>query len=156
MEDEEAFTIEEGAWVARKLENEGICLVEISHSSVASWFRKRSHGITSPEKEAVLLPDAQILRKAITVPIALVMGMRSLPVMEEIIQSGAADFISLCRPLIREPGLIRRWRAGDTRPADCISCTGTDHESQYGCFNINGNGKLCVYCRQLKKSENKL
>jgi 2,4-dienoyl-CoA reductase-like NADH-dependent reductase (Old Yellow Enzyme family) len=155
LEDEEAFSIEEGAQVSRKLEDEGICLIEISHSSVAPLFRKSFLGITSPEKEAGLLPEARILRKTITVPIALVMGMRSLPVMEKIIQSGVADFISLCRPLIREPGLIKRWKDGDTRPADCISCTGTDHASQYGCFNLDENGKLCVYCRQLKKSENR-
>ena len=141
--------------MAGKLEDEGICLIEISHSSVTPSARKSFIGITSPEKEAVLLPEARILRKTVTAPIALVMGIRSLPVMEEIIQSGVADFISLCRPLIREPGLIKRWKDGDTRPADCISCSGTDYISQYGCFNLDENSKLCIYCRQLKKMEDR-
>jgi len=155
LEDEDAFTIEEGAQVAKKLEDEGICLIEVSHSGVAPSFRKRFIGITSPEKEAALLPEFRILRKSITAPLALVMGLRSLPVMEEIIRSGDADFIALCRPLIREPGLIKRWKDGDTRPADCISCTGTDYlsPSGSGCFNVDENGKLCIYCRQLKKLE---
>jgi 2,4-dienoyl-CoA reductase-like NADH-dependent reductase (Old Yellow Enzyme family) len=37
---------------------------------------------------------------------------------------GATDYISLARPLIREPRLVARWRAGDTAPACCISDNG--------------------------------
>jgi 2,4-dienoyl-CoA reductase-like NADH-dependent reductase (Old Yellow Enzyme family) len=110
-------------------------------------------GILSPEKEAVLLPDARVIRDATTLPLALVMGMRSLPVMEDIVASGVADFISLCRPLIREPGLIKRWKEGDTRPADCISCKGPDREPPYGCFNPDEAGRLHVYCRQLNQKK---
>ncbi len=32
-----------------------------------------------------------------------------------------ADFISLCHPLIREPGLINDWKRGDTHRATCVS-----------------------------------
>jgi len=33
-----------------------------------------------------------------------------------------ADFISLCRPLIREPGIIKEWEKGTRRKPACISC----------------------------------
>ena len=36
--------------------------------------------------------------------------------------STEAGLVSLCRPLIREPGLINYWRKGDTHRARCISC----------------------------------
>ena len=36
--------------------------------------------------------------------------------------SGEADFISMARPLIREPGLPGRWERGDRREARCTSC----------------------------------
>ena len=130
-----------------------MCNFEISYGVVDPSKRKDFLGITSPEKEAVFLPEARAIRKATPVPISLVTGLRSLPVMENVIRSGAAEFISICRPLIREPGLIKRWKEGDTRPADCISCGGATHKSLYGCFNPDENGKMHVYCRQLRKSD---
>jgi len=151
LEDDGGMTIEEGAQVVETLEEEGVCLVEISYSVIDPPQRKKFLGITSPEKEAVLLPEARVIRKATSVPLALVTGLRSLPVMEEVIESGVADLISICRPLIREPGLIKRWKEGDTRPADCISCKGTTHKSQYGCFNPDEKGKMHIYCKQLKE-----
>jgi 2,4-dienoyl-CoA reductase-like NADH-dependent reductase (Old Yellow Enzyme family) len=42
--------------------------------------------------------------------------------MEEVIHNKEADFISLSRPLIREPGIINEWKRGDRRSAECISC----------------------------------
>ncbi|MFC1533035.1 NADH:flavin oxidoreductase [Thermodesulfobacteriota bacterium] len=145
------LTIEEGARVASELEKKGISLIEISFNMGGPSLRENLFGITSPDREAVLLPVARVIKKSTSIPLALVTGLRSLPVMEEIIHSGVVDFISLCRPLIREPGLIKRWKEGDTRPADCISCKGTSHISQYGCFNPDKNGKMRIYCRQLKK-----
>ena len=32
------------------------------------------------------------------------------------------DYISMARPLIREPGLANRWLQGDRKLAMCISC----------------------------------
>ena len=42
--------------------------------------------------------------------------------MEEVIQKNETDFISLCRPLIREPGIIKEWEEGSRRKSACISC----------------------------------
>jgi 2,4-dienoyl-CoA reductase-like NADH-dependent reductase (Old Yellow Enzyme family) len=138
----EGLTIAEGAEVAAVLEREGVCFVEVSHGMRGRAFRKRSTGRkTAPIQEAYLLPDAEIVRSSISVPLALVGGMRSLPVMEEVVASGAVDCVSLCRPLIREPDLIKRWRKGDTRSADCVSC--------WGCLRTNPDGRSDVHCRQL-------
>lgn len=153
LEEGPGLTIGESVEVIKALEKEGICNVEISYSVIDTPLRKRFLGITKPEKEAVLLPEARVIRDTVSVSLALVTGMRSLPVMEEVTRSGAADLISICRPLIREPDLIKRWKEGDTRPADCISCRGDTHKSLYGCFNPDDTGKMHVYCRQLKKKK---
>ena len=137
------LSIEEGALAAKALEEEGICLIEISNGFLGTSTYKIHLGINAPDKEATLLNDARVVRQATKGPLCLVAGMRSLPVMERIVTSGAADLVALCRPLIREPGLIKRWKEGDVRPAECISCG--------GCFNKGENGKLQIYCRQLKK-----
>ncbi len=49
-------------------------------------------------------------------------GLRSFELVEEIVTKGETDFIGLCRPLIREPDLIRRWQNGDHAKSTCISC----------------------------------
>jgi 2,4-dienoyl-CoA reductase-like NADH-dependent reductase (Old Yellow Enzyme family) len=42
--------------------------------------------------------------------------------MEEIVEGGEADLISMSRPLIREPLLVKRFREGTADSASCISC----------------------------------
>lgn len=143
LEAEAGLTIQDGATVARALEKEGVALIEISHGIHDRKFQQKSTGVTSPGKEAYLLPDARVIRAYTTGPLCLVGGLRSLPVMEDIVGSGVVDGISICRPIIREPDLIKRWREVDTRPADCISC--------HGCFNRDEQGKMHIFCRQLKK-----
>jgi 2,4-dienoyl-CoA reductase-like NADH-dependent reductase (Old Yellow Enzyme family) len=55
------------------------------------------------------------------VPLILVGGIRSLDIAGKFLQDGICDYIALCRPLIREPELINRWKSGDKRAASCIS-----------------------------------
>jgi 2,4-dienoyl-CoA reductase-like NADH-dependent reductase (Old Yellow Enzyme family) len=115
LDDGEGMTIEEGARVAAALEQEGVCFIEVSHGMPGRSFRKMSRGKEkAPIQEAYLLPDARVVRGSTSVPLAVVGGMRSLSVMEQAIDSGAVNCISLCRPLIREPDLIKRWKNGDT------------------------------------------
>jgi 2,4-dienoyl-CoA reductase-like NADH-dependent reductase (Old Yellow Enzyme family) len=68
----------------------------------------------------------------------LVGGMRSLEKMESVLATGAADYFSMCRPLIREPDLPARWSNGDRSRAKCVSCS--------GCFGParKGEGIRCV------------
>jgi 2,4-dienoyl-CoA reductase-like NADH-dependent reductase (Old Yellow Enzyme family) len=143
LDDGEGMTIEEGASLAAALEGEGVSLIEVSHGLPGRSLRKLSHGKEkAPIREAYLLPDARVVRGATSLPLCVVGGMRSLPAMEEAIESGAVDCVSLCRPLIREPDLIARWKRGDTRPADCLSCG--------ACMKGNNEGGSDVRCRQIR------
>jgi 2,4-dienoyl-CoA reductase-like NADH-dependent reductase (Old Yellow Enzyme family) len=56
------------------------------------------------------------------VPLIVVGGMRSPSLMETVVREGRADFISLCRPFIREPLLIREWSEGADTPPSCTNC----------------------------------
>ncbi|MGC8960158.1 MAG: NADH:flavin oxidoreductase [Chloroflexia bacterium] len=74
------------------------------------------------EREAYNLPDALPIRQALPqVPMSLVGGMRSRAVMEEVLAQGF-DFVSLGRPLIRQPNLPRLLEQGQVDAASCISC----------------------------------
>lgn len=49
-------------------------------------------------------------------------GVRSFELAEEAIGNGDADLVGMCRPLIKEPGLINDWMRGDRHRAACVSC----------------------------------
>ena len=69
------------------------------------------------------LSAAQIIKPILgKVPLILVGGIRRLTEMEDILAEKEADFLSMSRPLIREPFLPRRMRTGKTDEAACISC----------------------------------
>lgn len=69
------------------------------------------------------LAAAKLIRQSTPgLPIMLVGGLRRLSHMEEIVEGGKADFISMCRPFIREPDLVNRMGSGSTEAAACTSC----------------------------------
>jgi 2,4-dienoyl-CoA reductase-like NADH-dependent reductase (Old Yellow Enzyme family) len=49
-------------------------------------------------------------------------GNREVEQMEKLIEDKLADAISMCRPFIREPYLVKRFREGKTKKAACVSC----------------------------------
>lgn len=49
-------------------------------------------------------------------------GNRRVEQMEKLINDGDADAISMCRPFIREPYLVKRIKEGKTKKAACVSC----------------------------------
>lgn len=55
-------------------------------------------------------------------PLITVGGFRRVNHMEEALEKGSTDFISMCRPLIREPSLVRKLQEGKAETAACISC----------------------------------
>ncbi len=62
--------------------------------------------------------------------------------MEAFVQKQEADFISLCRPLIKEPGIVKIWQSGKARRPGCISCN--------QCYEALRKGHA-LHCVQEKK-----
>jgi 2,4-dienoyl-CoA reductase-like NADH-dependent reductase (Old Yellow Enzyme family) len=62
------------------------------------------------------------IKKEVNIPVMLVGGLRTFELIGEIVQNKETDFISLSRPLIREPNIINDWKRGDRHRAKCISC----------------------------------
>lgn len=82
--------------------------------------------IGRPEQQSYFLEYAE--QVDVPVPIILVGGNRDVERLEAIVQGGKVDFIALCRPLIREPNLPNRWRAGiGRRVPECVSCNSCLH-----------------------------
>jgi 2,4-dienoyl-CoA reductase-like NADH-dependent reductase (Old Yellow Enzyme family) len=75
-----------------------------------------------PEPEAYFLPLARALRRRVDTTIILVGGLRRPETLSALIEDGDADFLSMARPLIREPDLVRRLAAGEQGMPACVSC----------------------------------
>jgi 2,4-dienoyl-CoA reductase-like NADH-dependent reductase (Old Yellow Enzyme family) len=75
-----------------------------------------------PFKEAYFLPYARQLKPTLKIPLILVGGIRTPETAERILETGAADFISMARPLVREPDLPNKWLSGRRVAAQCTSC----------------------------------
>ena len=110
--------------VAAAVLMEGAGLDAIEISSGMSKFAKSGSArlaITSAKKEAYNREDAVLFKRRLKIPVLLVGGLRSLEVAERLVTEGACDFISMSRPFIREPDLVKRWQSGDRRKAACTS-----------------------------------
>jgi 2,4-dienoyl-CoA reductase-like NADH-dependent reductase (Old Yellow Enzyme family) len=141
------LTPEEFVQVGKMLAEAGIDAIEVSGGLAISAKTLPSQlGINKEDKEAYFQEEAQALKKQTAVPIILVGGNRSFHVAERIVEEGVADYISMSRPLIREPHLINRWKAGDLTKSACVS--------DNMCFQPAREGKG-IYCVTEKKEKAK-
>ncbi len=117
------LTFKDSSWVCKRLSEMGIDAIELSGGvQAAGELAAARQNINTMDKEAYFKGFAKELKSLISCPLLLVGGIRSLEVIESLYKEGCADFFSLSRPLISEPGLIKRWKEGDRRRARCISC----------------------------------
>jgi 2,4-dienoyl-CoA reductase-like NADH-dependent reductase (Old Yellow Enzyme family) len=139
---------EDSLQAGKMLAENGIDAIELSGGVLIGGKLNPSRmGIKSEEKEAYFQNEARAFRGQVNVPLILVGGNRSFQVAERIVDEGVADYISLCRPLIREPGLINRWQSGDLGRAACLS--------DNMCFEpaMKGEGIYCLTEERQKKKD---
>lgn len=136
---EGGLTLEDSLKVGVMLQKNGMDAIEVSGGTLVSGkFGPSRPGIKTEEKEAYFRDAGKAFKEALDIPIILVGGNRSFRMAERLVEEGYADYISMSRPLIREPHLIKRWAAGDLRKAECVS----DNQ----CFSpgMEGKGVYCV------------
>jgi 2,4-dienoyl-CoA reductase-like NADH-dependent reductase (Old Yellow Enzyme family) len=120
---DKGLTVDDMLHGAALLEQAGIDAIELSGGTAYSGRRipVRIAKIDTEEKVVFYKAAAKRYKERITVPLMLVGGIRSYEIAEQLVDKGIADYISLCRPLIREPNLINRWKQGNTSKATCLS-----------------------------------
>ncbi|HBF34984.1 TPA: NADH:flavin oxidoreductase [Candidatus Sumerlaeota bacterium] len=137
---ENGMTREESAELAGLLEKASVNAIELSGGTMTSdamLIPPRPGALKKTENEVYYRAAAALHKQRLSIPVLLVGGIRSYEVAEELIESGTADYISLARPLVVEPDLVKRWHAGDKARALCISC------NQCLGFASNGSGIRC-------------
>jgi len=118
--------------VAVALESAGVCAIEVSGGIFEAGEVMSRPGINSPEVEAYFKEYARMIKHGVGIPVMLVGGLRSRAVMEEMLASGCANMVSLCRPFIREPDLVVKFREG-AQEVECTSCNQCFDESGVRC-----------------------
>lgn len=121
------ITIDEGKKIAKLLVDAGYDAIEPSGGVIELQAKTNnalpSKLIKNPEDENFLLAEAKELRPIMkNCALIQVGGIRNPISAENMLQEDICDFISLSRPLIREPDLPNRWQQGDFSTATCISC----------------------------------
>ena len=139
---EGGYTVDDMLEVASLLEEAGIDAIEMSGGNhvegIFGEFFPARKAKPRMEEKPYYLDEARRYKEQIRVPLMLVGGIRSLEWARRVLSDGYADYVSLCRPLIREPGLIERWQSGDVAKATCVS--------DNGCFKpaLEGKGLYCT------------
>lgn len=68
------------------------------------------------------LHAAMEIRKNVNVPIIVVGGITDLSQIEDIIDNNKCDFVSMARPFIIEPTIVKKMKEGKQTKSKCIQC----------------------------------
>ncbi|MFQ6070167.1 MAG: NADH:flavin oxidoreductase [Candidatus Aminicenantales bacterium] len=130
--------IEESLKIAKILDEEGIDGIEVSGGMAEAGKGSVWKGVRSEEEEGYFVENASRIKSSLTVPVFGLGGLRTFSVMDGLVRKGKVDFISMSRPFIREPFLVKKFRTQEIDKSDCISCN--------RCFNLRG-----IRCANLEK-----
>ncbi len=121
---EDGFTVDEAAQVAHAMAVRGIDMIEVSGGGIGSEdeYRPRARHADPALSEPSFGGHCEKIRATTRPkPLALVNGFRTRAAMQAVVDRGVADLISLSRPYIREPDLVKHLKEGQTEAA-CIRC----------------------------------
>ncbi|MFC2160916.1 tRNA-dihydrouridine synthase [Acidobacteriota bacterium] len=136
------LTEEDSLHLGSILEESGIAAIEVSGGMAESGEGSVWNGLRSEQDEGYFVDYAAKIKKTVRIPVFGLGGIRTFSNMENIILKGRADMVSMSRPFIRQPFLVREFRLGRFKKSACISCN--------KCFNPRG-----ISCGDLKKKSKK-
>jgi 2,4-dienoyl-CoA reductase-like NADH-dependent reductase (Old Yellow Enzyme family) len=126
------ITPEEAVWVCEELSKRGIDAIEVSGG--AGFNSATSPSQRGFAEEGFFAENAGDVASKISAPVILMGGLRSPEKIEALLNKGNFEAVAICRPLIRDPFLARKWKNGDLSKASCISCSKCFFSKKHGCF----------------------
>lgn len=134
------FTIRDSVKVAETIRKRGVACLEVSGGGVGRQrnLMERARSKDPDLYEASFSGYAMKIKEVMkSTPLALVKGLRSIKCMENVIDKGVADLVSLSRPFIKEPDLVKKLESGQPT-AKCLSCD--------TCSSSDIFGKMMLRC----------
>ena len=128
------LTLAEGTQACRLLAETGYDAIEVSSGVRGEKYEGTEYKtkINKPSREGYFRLPAREIKKNAKVPVIAVGGLKTIDMMEDMIRNREADFIALCRPLITEPGLIRKWEQDPKKIPRCVHCNQCLEELHHG------------------------
>jgi 2,4-dienoyl-CoA reductase-like NADH-dependent reductase (Old Yellow Enzyme family) len=89
-----------------------------------SMIRPFADYISPPVKPLHLynVDAARAIKQSVSIPVIVVGGITALNDISSIIRDGSADFVSMCRPFIIEPDIVKKFQQGKQTASKCIAC----------------------------------
>jgi 2,4-dienoyl-CoA reductase-like NADH-dependent reductase (Old Yellow Enzyme family) len=87
-------------------------LVDFVDLSTGGYHRFHRMFATMDTPLGYEIPDSEVVTRKLKVPTIVAGRIMTLDVASQIVASGAADLVSMVRPLIADPGLVNKARAG--------------------------------------------
>ncbi len=136
-----SISLEDAIWLINTLGDRGLDYAEIS----AGLFPKEEcleKYIPEPQRsdEPPYYRAAVKIAEQVSIPIYSVFGWRSPAIMDRSLNESEITGFSMCKPLIREPALVNRWKGGDVTLAKCT-----------GCYACGKHSSFVVFCREAPK-----
>ena len=139
------LTFAETRLICKKLALIGVDAIIISgniHGN-ANMLIGESFDGHSIQKEGYFHEYGHVISEDIDVPIITVGGLSDINAIKEIAHKTNIQFFALSRPLLAEPDLIKRWKAGDQASVDCERCS--------KCRTKRGN--FCVVYKKRRRAK---
>ncbi|MBR1634758.1 MAG: NADH:flavin oxidoreductase [Lachnospiraceae bacterium] len=102
--------------VCKLMDQDGIDSIEVSGNGTSV------SGIKAHVNEGYFVSSAARIAKAVSCPVIVVGGFRSLDTMESVLNQTRIELISLSRPLLREPDLPLKMERDAKYISKCVSC----------------------------------
>jgi len=123
-------TTEDGLFMTRgaKLPVEAVFAYTFKYRSLPSWqkslMRPFASLISRPAKPLANynVEAAQAIKANVGIPVIVVGGIATLGDIRQIVGEGKADAISMCRPFIIEPNIVKMFQEGKQDRSKCIQC----------------------------------
>jgi len=100
-------------------------LLLFHNTATAEVFRKAwlDAGVKPEHIEGLSLPDAAVIKKAVSVPVLCTGGFQTASIIRKAIALHQCDGVSIARPLVANNDLVKQWAAGrDQAERPCTYC----------------------------------
>lgn len=122
---EGGLTFDETRILCKKLEALGVDGIEISgniHGKAKSMTGESYDGHPI-QAEGYFTEYGNIIAQEVNLPVITVGGLSDINTIEALANDTQIGYFALSRPLLAEPHLVKRWKAGERAPSICEHCS---------------------------------